>query len=481
MLSETASRPLDAVVPGASVASRRGVLGSGAALALGATGIGGALTGCASRDNGATKPAASTQPVLLRFASNASPGAEEPVLNAVIAEYKNRRPNVTVEAQYTSADRLREQLVVQLASGGVPDVFRQNDDEVKGTAASGGLLDLTPFMKTYKVRTEDYFPLAYEDVPRWEGKIYAVQTGGRPEAIFYNKRLLQEAGVPFPPKTPSTAWAWNEFRGHLPKLIKRDSGGRPITWAFAWEYWTFDRIGQMNGTEGLVKCDLSEFTMHQARNVEVLRDLQNLLRDGLAAPYGMWSSPGVTNMFANGQLAMAVLHSSAQPQLIRATQEQGLEWDIAPWPRFKQKTLSCTYLDSFSLAKATSAPDAAAEFAFFLISDYAADRWMFGPEPKAGVRGPTVPMLRKSFRDPRWLDASLAPANVQLWEQQILNDARFPGSACYRELTEPMRPHMESVWNVEGDPQQEMELLRPKINAILKSCPKEKASRKITC
>lgn len=464
--------------------TRRDSLKQTGALAAGSSSAVAALAACngaAPPAQPASVPAAGARPVTLTFASNASASAEEPVLNAVIAEYMNRSPNVKVEATYAPADQLREKLIVQLAGGTAPDVFRQNDDEVKGIAAGKHLLELDPYLKTFRVNIDDYFPLAYDDVPRWEGKIYAVMTGGRPEAIFYNKSLLSEAGVPFPPKNVAQAWSWSDFRAHLPKLVKRDGGGGPLTWAFAWEYWTFDRIGQMNGTEGLVKCDLSEFIMNRPKNVEVMQDLQNLLRDGLAAPYAMWSSPGTTTMFMNGQLAMAALHSNAQPTLLRASQERGLEWDIAPWPKLKTKSLSCTYLDAFSVGRATPQREAAAQLAFFLISDFAAERWMFGPDPQSGVRGPTVPMLKKSFRDPRWLDPKLAPGNVQLWEQQILNDARFPESACYRDLTDPMRPNMERVWNVEGDVQREMDDLKPKIDTILKGCPKEKAPRKISC
>lgn len=466
--------------------TRRASLGRSAALTAAlapATALAAACSsaGSAPAQPAGSAPAAGAKQVTLTFASNASAAAEEPVLNAVIAEYMNRFPNVKIEATYAPADQLREKLIVQLAGGTPPDLFRQNDDEVKGIAAGKHLLELDPYMKTFRVNTDDYFPLAYDDIPRWEGKVYAVTTGGRPEAIFYNKSILQEVGVPFPPKNVANAWSWSEFRAHLPKLVKRDAAGKPSSWAFAWEYWTFDRIGQMNGTEGLVKCDLSEFIMNRPKNVEVLQDLQNLSRDGFAAPYSMWSNPGTTTMFMNGQLAMAVLHSSAHPNLLRATEERGLDWDIAPWPKFKNKALSCTYLDAFSLSKATSQPEAAAQFAFFLISDYAAERWMFGPDPQSGTRGPTVPMLKRAFKDPRWLDSKLPPGNVQLWEQQIINDARFPESACYRDLTEPMRPNFERVWNVEGDVQREMDDLKPKIDVILKTCPKEKAPRRITC
>ncbi len=425
----------------------------------------------------ARKVRTAEEQITLTFASNASPTAEEPVLNAIIKEFMTRHPNIRVEATYTPAEQLREKLILQLAGGTAPDVFRQNDDEVKALAAQGQLLELDSYMEALGVDTEAYFPLAYADVPRWEGKIYAAITGGRPEAIFYNKKMLQEAGVPFPPKNNADAWSWEEFRSHLHKLVKKDGSGRTLTWAFAWEYWTFDRIGQMNGTDGLVKPDLSEFIMNQPKNVEVLNELQLLLEEGLAAPYGLWQDVGTTPMFVNGQLAMAALHSNAQPDCIKAAKEKGLEWDIAPWPKFKEKSLSCTYLDAFSVNKATREPEAAAAFALFLISEYAAERWMFGPDPQAGVRGPTVPLLTKSFQDPRWLDPNLAPSNVQLWEQQLLNDARFPPSACYRDLTEPMRPYMERIWNVQGNPQQEMDDLKPKIDAVLRACPKESVPR----
>ena len=87
--------------------TRRDGVARALALASGATGLLAATAGCGGAAPAAqppSRPAAGGKPVTLAFASNASASAEEPVLNAVIAEFMNRYPNVRVEATYAPAD-----------------------------------------------------------------------------------------------------------------------------------------------------------------------------------------------------------------------------------------------------------------------------------------------------------------------------------------------------------------------------------------
>jgi multiple sugar transport system substrate-binding protein len=128
-----------------------------------------------------------------------SPARTE-VLNNLVAEYEAANPDVDVEVISLPWGEAFEKLATMVAGGEVPDVVEMPDSWLALYAGNDMLLDLDPAIASWEhggtlaQKTLDMGRLA-------GGKAYTLPYGFYLRAMFYNKKLLAEAGVENPPHT----------------------------------------------------------------------------------------------------------------------------------------------------------------------------------------------------------------------------------------------------------------------------------------
>lgn len=139
-----------------------------------------------------------------------------------------------------------------LAAGNSPDVVRsQGAPSIPNTAARGLALDLTPYIaKTTAFTEADLFPI--NDVYRWDGKTsgkgprYGLVKDWSQDAMFwYNKKLFDQAKVPYPSATvPLSYQEWLEIGK---KLTVRDTSGKIQVYGLnpIWGFVDQARLAQM--------------------------------------------------------------------------------------------------------------------------------------------------------------------------------------------------------------------------------------------
>ena len=108
--------------------------------------------------------------------------------------------------------------------GSLPDVFWMHSNEIARYSEYEMLLDLTDRIKESKKLEMDKFPKDIVQIYNWEGtKQYAVPKDIDTIALWYNKTMFDEAGIPYPDK----AWDLGRFcRGSK----KTDQAGRKPVW-----------------------------------------------------------------------------------------------------------------------------------------------------------------------------------------------------------------------------------------------------------
>ncbi|MGE5528471.1 MAG: ABC transporter substrate-binding protein [Patescibacteria group bacterium] len=143
--------------------------------------------------------------------------------------FKKENPNI--EIQYVEADMTR--YFAMNAAGDPPDLLRVYGSSVPMLAARKLLLDLTPYFRASDVlKLSDLSPVA--DLYKFDGKrqgkgaIYGMPKDWSPDmTIFYNKKMLKDAGIPYPSATvPMT---YTQFAEMQKKLTKRE-GDRVIVY-----------------------------------------------------------------------------------------------------------------------------------------------------------------------------------------------------------------------------------------------------------
>ncbi|OGH90165.1 MAG: hypothetical protein A2537_03695 [Candidatus Magasanikbacteria bacterium RIFOXYD2_FULL_36_9] len=166
-------------------------------------------------------------------------------LQKEIAVYRAARPYITVNLRQLRADELYPRLIEALAEDRGPDIISiqnrrlgefgsklapmpasVNDTIVTVTKTTLGTntaitTQVQPLVNLSQLDSE-YIKAVRDDVVRG-GQIFGLPLSMDMMAVFYNKDLLDKAGVPEPPKT------WEEFQTAAKKITKYDKKTGKIT------------------------------------------------------------------------------------------------------------------------------------------------------------------------------------------------------------------------------------------------------------
>jgi len=166
-------------------------------------------------------------------------------LNATIAKWRIDRPHITVNVRQLRIEELYPRLVEALAEDRGPDIISIRNRWVKSFQSKlapmpVGARDTTvqviknQFSTETKINPRDYALPTVLDIERnfvqtvksdvvVEGKVYGLPLSLDALAIYYNKDILDRAGVAEPPKT------WEEFQEAVKKVTKYDRTSGKVT------------------------------------------------------------------------------------------------------------------------------------------------------------------------------------------------------------------------------------------------------------
>ncbi|MBM3525118.1 MAG: extracellular solute-binding protein, partial [Alphaproteobacteria bacterium] len=144
--------------------------------------------------------------------------AEEPGIRdwwrAVIAEFEKNNAGVKVNIFQIPFAQFINQMTTRFAGNNPPDIVHLPARNFPSFAAQGWLAPLDDRLKTTDVAAT-WTPLRAEMV--WEGKEQGVLLMGYGSILYYNEKLLADAGVALP--TTPDAWI-----AAIEKITKRDQG-----------------------------------------------------------------------------------------------------------------------------------------------------------------------------------------------------------------------------------------------------------------
>ncbi|WP_135555037.1 ABC transporter substrate-binding protein [Paenibacillus cymbidii] len=174
--------------------------------------------GCGSKDNnnaaspsassGATASASATpnnQPVKLRIAWWGGQARHDYTLK-VIDLYKQKHPNVTIEAEYAAFDDYWKKLAPQAAASDLPDIIQMDVTYLSQYAGKGQLEDLQPYVKANKINLADVSQNVVGS-GMYGGKLAMVSLGTNALGATVDPAALQKAGASMPAKT----WTWDDM------------------------------------------------------------------------------------------------------------------------------------------------------------------------------------------------------------------------------------------------------------------------------
>lgn len=174
------------------------------------------LGGCARKDN--------TKIKLVVWGLQSS--EESKGLDAAVAEFERRHPNIDVKLLSMGAGGMNPQKLMTAIAGKVPpDVIYQDRFTIGDWASRDAFMPLDELIardreKPDGIRQEEFYKACWAEAT-YKGRVYAVPYNTDDRALYYNRALFREAGLD-PDKPPQT---WDELLSYAKKLTAYDRFG----------------------------------------------------------------------------------------------------------------------------------------------------------------------------------------------------------------------------------------------------------------
>lgn len=191
--------------------------------------------------------AASAEQVRLRVAFWGDASEVSDIWMPIKEAFERSHPGIELELMYTP-EGFADKIATMAAAGEGPDLWMATPLMAVEFWNLGLVTDLTPIMeRDPQFHVEEYFPAAIEGY-RLGGAQMGFPTHFQVIGIWYHTDLLEEAGLPSPPK----GWSWEEFRAYAQRLTKRAPDGSTTQWGTTtpwsmnhWMPWIFSAGGNI--------------------------------------------------------------------------------------------------------------------------------------------------------------------------------------------------------------------------------------------
>lgn len=388
---------------------------------------------------------------------------------AALGAFKQEVPAVTVNLEtVATAAEFDPKLTALLAGGTPPDVWTHWGQSGFGDYfARGQLSELSVYVGRDKLDGSTFLPNTFDAWKRG-GKLMGLSFNQRfGTFIFYNKQLLQQAGVPLPPVDwEDKSWTWEKMVAAARQLTGGEgatrvfgiaAGDQPGLWGLSYLFGG-DFFTKEHYATGLAKRSAigsPEVQAAMTARADLMHKLRVYPTPADASSLGGGSH---TQQFIAGRLAMLLETGASWPNI---DQNARFEWGVAAAPRQKDNRI-INFVNPLLLAKDSKNKEAGWSFIKWNVSE---------PGQRVLVQNAFQP-VHKGLLD-EWLKAgrfSQAAADVkkvvegaaphgQISPNQLFVDF----AAVRREVDESLAP----VWRGEKAPADALRDARTRVDSVL--------------
>lgn len=319
----------------------------------------------ASTGGEAAAPAGETVELRLTFWGDL---ADMPTWSWGLDQFAQAYPNTEIQWENTPWGEYWTKLQTEVAGGTTPDIVGMVSMYSQQYIRQGTLLPLDEYIaREPDVNVDDFWPLIMQAYT-WEGKKYCFPYDLSTQLLMYNKKMFDEAGVPY----PVGDWTWDQFLDACTKLTEDTNGdGKPDTfgWLLPADFgWTIDVPLSTNKARFIAE-DGSKCLMDTPEAVETIQWLADLRNVHHVVP--TIGEQGDVPLFETGKAGMTwgnpefvqVLTSRVGPP----RDNPNFLWDVALFP-MKAQNGNSTQGGSFAIGKSTEHVEEAWEFVKFYTS-----------------------------------------------------------------------------------------------------------------
>lgn len=384
------------------------------------------------------------------YNNETEPAETQKVIDKFNAENKD---NITAKLISVAYNDYITKLNTMASSNTLPDSAMMSESQCIKWAVNGKLADVSDMYGTDEKPLDS---LAFT----YKGKPVAYSCANEVLLLYYNKDLLDKAGIPYPPASADKAWTWDEFVSAAKKLTKDKNGKDPgdagfdpknittygaqvNTLAWMWPVFAISNGG------GVCTEDGSELLLGKPETIEAAQKIADLSLKEFVAPTPTTSAtfPTLDVTLLSGKVAMATGGQWEIGVSLKNSLKDGLKYGVGVLPKFKTPVTLNTGGPNviFNTGKNI---DNAKKFL----------KWYTQEDNNISLiqSGVWMPVSQKWYKDEtlmkKWADNEVHPPFDQYKTAVIdyaMNNAKqvpwyyLPG---YSEIEEVLTPGMDPVW-----------------------------------
>lgn len=419
-----------------------------------------ALTACGSANNTATnnepakkeEPAQSAAPAEKTTLRLLTWGAteDEAIAKRAVARFNEIYPDVNVEITILPVVDWNDFITkwsTMITSGEAPDVINYAVEAFPMAVDNDLLIPLDEIVAGSDSLSLDGYPQALLDGFSRDGKTYGIPSGTQTMVMYYNKEMLDAAGLDY----PKDGWTWDEFYTYAEKLTKDGVYG----FGLANSYFQLFPWFSTNGTSPTT-ADLSAPAMTSPEVLESVEFTNKLVVNKLTPDP---ISSDVYTMFANREVAMV----GAGRWCLDTWKDAGMNnsnFDCVQWPVSGTDSSSSASVfggAAYGVSSTTKHQDLAIELLAVLTSEET--------QIDTASGGQQIPPTSKLANDPKIMGTT--PDNIGgLWVA-IENSVAVACPSYYGDLSVALLGALESIWSGAASVETAMNQAQSQVEAAL--------------
>lgn len=292
----------------------------------------------------------------------------------IIQRFEKANPDILVQLEAVAGNDYYTRLLTQIAAGDAPDIMQVGDDAVPMFVDKGAFLPLDDLVKgKYPLDLGIYFP-GVVDPGRYKGKLYLLPKDFSPLGVYYNKKIFDQFGVPY----PTDGWTWDDFLKTAQQLTKdTNNDGKtdiwgvqlPATWTTGFEYWIAAAGGRLISDDGKKIVGFMD-SPETVAAVQFYADLYN--KHKVAPPPADLNLFGGGNSeFDNGKAAMRLFGRWPQAGY---KNNPNISLGVVTPPAGKVKA-NVLFWGGFGIFSGSKNPEAAWRFLRFYVGEEGSQVW----------------------------------------------------------------------------------------------------------
>lgn len=288
---------------------------------------------------------------------------QEPGLRQIADDFEKANPNIKVDIQVTGWDEYWTMLEAAATGGALPDVFWMHSNEIYKYAVNDMLLEMDAMIEQDSVDLSK-FPKGLVEIYHINDKQYALPKDFDTIALWYNKKMFDEAGLQYPNET----WTWDDLKEAAKKLTKEDKSQYGITTQLVNQEGYYNYVYSNGGT---ILTEERKSGYDDPKTIEALEFYFSFVHEGLSP---MSYKDGDSRAFLENGVAAMGTFGSWQLSAFLANDYLRENFDVAALPMKDGKRVSIYNGLGNAIAANTAHKDEAWKFVAYLSSKEAQEK-----------------------------------------------------------------------------------------------------------